>query len=292
MILSLTGLAFILAFGTLGFTLLEPTVNGDPSLALYMTLSTATTVGYGDFYPTTQASRAIASVVMVGGIASALAFFQAIFDAAVRRDLRKELGLPMRRTRMKDHYIICGYGNVGRQIMEQLKARGEKFIIIERDRLKVERLVQANIPVIEGDAELEDTLERANIRQAKGLLTTMPDHENLIVVITARSLNPKLFIVSEVEDDIHASKLKMVGANEVVQCHEMGARVMVSKACRVVSDPVCGKDVDPTRTQFLTSFEGENYFFDSSECMERFKQDPKKYAEMKKMLDATCQKLL
>ncbi len=290
--LALVGFAGILVFGTIGFTLFEPTVNGSLWHGFYLTLVTVTTVGYGDYFPTTDASRVIASVVMIGGIGSFLAFLQSFFDLAISSDIRRELGLPMRGTKMKDHYIICGFGNVGRQIMEQLKARGEKFVIVERDRSKVEKLVQMNVPVIEGDAELDETLERANVREAKGLLTTMPDHENLIVVITARNLNPHLFIVSEVEDDIHSSKMKIAGANEVVQCHEMGARMMVSKVCRVVTDPVCGKDVDPTKTKFTTSFEGENFFFDSSECMQRFSQEPKKYADMKKLLDSTCQRMI
>ena len=103
---------------------------------------------------------------------------------------------------MKDHYIICGYGNVGKQIVGQLKERGEKFIIIEKEHSRIQDMVDKGLPVIEGDSTHEEVLAvRANLVDAKGLLASMPDQINIMVALTARMLNPGLNIVAEVEDD-------------------------------------------------------------------------------------------
>lgn len=278
----------MLAFGTVGFTLLEPTIAGDPFEAFYLTLTTVSTVGYGDIAPTTAESRVIAAMVMVGGIGAALYVFQSAFNLTVRKNILRELGIPERRTKMKDHYIVCGYGNVGKIIRRQLEAKGDRFIIVEKDRQKVEELVNEGVPVIEGDAEEEEVLERANIMAAKGLLTTMPDATNIMVVITAHMMNPRLRIISEVEDNRNVTKLMKAGATELVHCHEMGARVMVTKARNTVIDPVCGGEVDPSKAPFVTEHEGIRYFFCSKQCEEAFRNNPARFVEMQRMVESAC----
>lgn len=284
---SLYGLCAVLIIGTVGFTLSEPTVD-NPLEALYFTIVTMTTVGYGDIVPTTAASRVIASIVMLGGIGAGIIALQSIFDTVVSKSVREELGLPERRTRMKDHYIICGFGNVGRQIAEQLSEKGEKFIVIEKNKEKVAAMVEGGIPVIEGDAVYEEVLKRANVENAKSLLATMTDMTNVMVVLTAKMLNPNLHVVSEVEDYRNAAKLKKAGADEVVHCHEMGARVMVCKARRLVLDPVCGSEIDPTRAVLSYNYDNETYYFCSEECLEAFKKNPVRFIELQRTLDTTC----
>jgi voltage-gated potassium channel len=284
---SLLALMGVVVFGTIGFYFFESSVR-DPFEALYFTIVTMTTVGYGDIVPTSAASRIIASIVMIGGIGAGLTTLQSVFDATVSSDLRHELGLPERRTRMKNHYIICGFGNVGRQVADQLKAKGDKYIVIEKDREKVSSMVDLGLPVIIGDATQEEVLTRANVSDAKALMATMNDATNVVVVISAKMLNPKLHIVSEVEDYRDSAKLKMAGADEIVHCHEMGARMMVSKARKIVLDPVCGTEVDPAKTQFVSEYEGEKYYFADKECLEAFQKNPKRFVDMKRALEATC----
>jgi voltage-gated potassium channel len=278
----------VLAFGTMGFFFWEPDVHGNVFTSFYFTLETMFTVGYGDIIPSTDISRAIAVVVIVGGVTAAITTVQSFFDLAMTRDLRRSLGLPERRTKMKDHYIICGFGNVGRLVYDQLKMKGDSFVVIERDRDKVEALVDEGIPVVSGDAIDEDVLTRANIKEAKTLITTLPDSANIIVSIQAKMMNPNLFVVSEVEDFRNTVVLKRAGADEIVHCHEMGARVMVSKARRVVIDPVCGAEVDPVKTQYTKDFQGDRFYFDSKECMDAFERSPERFMEMKRIVDATC----
>jgi voltage-gated potassium channel len=278
----------VLAFGTVVFTFVEPSVHGDPLVSFYFTMTTVFTVGYGDIIPTTGLSRAMAILVMVMGIAAGVSTLQSLFDLAIKRDLRRELGLPERRVRMKDHYIICGYGNVGKEVKEQLEKKGEKFLVIENDRGKVEDMVEAGIPVISGDAESETVLEKANITSAKGLISTMKDSQNLIVVLTAKTLNPKLYVVSEVEDHNNDGKLKRVGADATINCHQMGARLMVGKARHVTVDPVCGQEISGLDSKFDFIYREERYHFCSKECMEAFKLNPERFKELRNVLDDTC----
>jgi voltage-gated potassium channel len=278
----------VLGFGTVTFVFVEPTVHGDILVSMYFTMTTVFTVGYGDIIPTTGLSRFMAIIVMVMGIGAGVSTLQSLFDLAIKRDLRKELGLPERRVRMKDHYIICGFGNVGREVMEQLIKKGEKFLVIENDRAKVEDMVEMGVPVISGDAESEGILEKANITSAKGLIATMKDSQNLIVVLTAKTINPKIYIVSEVEDRLNEAKLKRVGADSIINCHEMGARLMVGKARHVTVDPVCGQEISGVDSKFGFTYAGEKYHFCSNECMEAFKLNPERFKELRNILNDTC----
>ncbi|HUV23934.1 MAG TPA: NAD-binding protein [Methanomassiliicoccales archaeon] len=276
-----------LIFGTVGFLLTEDTVTNVFD-SIYFTVVTMTTVGYGDLVPTSGASRVVASIVMIGGIASVLWAIQSVFDLAVSRGIREELGLPEKKTKLKGHYIIVGYGNVGKQTVSQLRAKNEKFIVIENDPAKIEAAVGVNIPIIEGDASEDSVLQRANIADAKGIVTTLTDAMNVIVVISAKMLNPDIQAVTKVEEYRNVAKLKKAGADEIVDCTEMGARVIVIKVRNVAIDPVCGEEVSIRDTPYVHEHGGETYYFHSAECMEKFIEDPKRYIIMKKALEATC----
>jgi voltage-gated potassium channel len=278
----------VLGFGTVAFMFVEPTVHGDPLVSIYFTMTTVFTVGYGDIIPTTGTSRFIAIIVMVMGIGAGVSTLQSLFDLAIKRDLRRELGLPERRVRMKDHYIICGYGNVGREVLDQLVKKGEKFLVIENDRSKVEALVDHGIPVVAGDAESEDVLQRANITTAKGLIATMKDSQNMIVILTAKTLNPNIYVVSEVEDHNNEGKLRLVGADGIVNCHEMGAKLMVGRARHVTIDPVCGQEISAPDAKFDYKYQDGTYHFCSKECRDAFKLNPDRFKELRNVLDDTC----
>ncbi len=277
----------VTTLGTIGFLLVEPTVT-DPFEAFYFTVTTMFTVGFGDIVPTTTLSKVLVMIVVVGGVTAAVAALQSLFDLFVTKDLRRELGLPERRTKMKDHIIICGYGNVGQRIFEQLKDKKEEFLYIESDPQKVADLVDKRVPVIQGDAGDEDVLIRANVKDAKTLILTLTDSANIIATIMAKMLSPNIFIVSEVEDMRNVTVLRKAGADEVVQCHEMGARTMVSKARKIVIDPVCGAEVDPRGAKFSTEFKGVIYHFDSQECKDAFGKNPDRFMEMQRVVEATC----
>jgi len=272
--------------GTIGFFFLEPTVNTLWE-AFYFTIITIFTVGYGDVYPTTMESQALAIFVVILGFTALITSLQSIFNHVISQDLREELGLPSRRTRMKNHIILCGFGNLGQQIFEQLKAKGEKYVVVERDSARVAVLVDSGVQVISGEATDPDTLQRANINDAKAMVLTMHDPTNIMVAIAAKRVNPNIYIVSEVEDMRNLEVLRKLGADEIVHCYEMGARVMVSKARRTIMDPVCGTEVTPSTAKFSWDYEGKKYYFDSKECLEAFEKNPSRFVEMVGLTD-TC----
>jgi voltage-gated potassium channel len=272
--------------GTIGFFFLEPTVNTVWD-AFYFTIITIFTVGYGDVYPTTMESQALAIFVVVLGFTALITSLQSIFNHVISQDLREELGLPSRRTRMKNHIILCGFGNLGQQIFELLKAKGEKYVVVERDSARVAVLVDSGVQVISGEATDPDTLQRANINEAKAMVLTMHDPTNIMVAIAAKRVNPNIYIVSEVEDMRNLEVLRKLGADEIVHCFEMGARVMVSKARRTIMDPVCGAEITPSTAKFTWDYEGKKYYFDSKECMDAFEKNPARFVEMVGLTD-TC----
>ncbi len=245
--------------------------------AFYFTLVTMTTVGYGDIVPSSNASRVVATIVMVGGIGAGVTILRSLFDIVVSKSIREELGLPNKRVRMKDHYIICGFGNVGLEVAAQLRLNNEKFVVIEKDGKNVEQLVENKAPVIKGDATEERILEKANIDEALGLVTTLDDPGNVIVAITAKMMSPKLYVVSEVEDPINSPKIEKVGTDAIINCHEMGARVMVSKVRKTIIDPVCGVEVKPESAPYKYDYEGQIYYLCGEECYEAFIKNPERF---------------
>lgn len=271
--------------GTIAFLLTEPTVDTIWE-AFYFTIVTMFTVGYGDVFPTTTTSQVVAVFIIVGGVTAAISTLQTFFNILVSRDIRQELGLPARRIKMKNHIILCGYGNVGQQILQKLVERKENFAIIENDPSRVAHLVENNVPVISGDAAANDTLLRANIMEARAMILTMHDPTNIMVVIAAKRANPEIFIVSEVEDNRNQEVLKKLGADVIVHCFEMGARVMVSKARRTIMDPVCGAEVTTAIAKYMWEYEGQKYYFDSKECMQAFEKNPSRFVELVGLTEA------
>ena len=287
---SIIALMMVIVAGFVGFLFTEDLWDR-PLDALYLTVMTITTVGFGDIVPITPEGKVVAVMLAIGGIAAGLSTLQAVFNLMISKDLRAALGLPERRIRMKNHFIICGYGNVGREVAERLKAGKERFVVVEKDPDRVQDLVDEGVPVIRGDAEDEEVLNKADIMHAKGLIAAMKDPPNMVTVITARSMNPDLMIISEVEDDKNEPKLRRLGANVTVNCYRMGAQIMVGRARRTESDPVCGIGVNGNKSLTL-DFEGNIYHFCSQECMTAFKAHPERFVQWQKAVDDSCGMLL
>lgn len=277
LLMSIGLFSLVIAIGTIGFTLVEPTLSNNYAQAFWLTVVTALTVGYGDIVPITDAGKALAVFIMISGIGAGIYTLTLFFQLAVTDRLRLELGLPARRIKMNDHYIICGYGLVGRQVIFQLQCKNEKFIVIENDRDKIEGMVEKGLNVIHGDAEDEETLLKANIATAKGLITTMRDSQNLVAIIAAKNLNPALYIVSEVEEDKNIAKLKRVGADMTINCQEMGARIMVDNVRHAVLDPVCSVEISTIKDRFEYDVDGIKMTFCSQECLNAFKKHPERF---------------
>lgn len=135
--------------------------------------------------------------------------------------------------KLRDHFIICGFGRVGRQITEEFREHGVPFAVIDNNPESVEELAVSGIPHVAGEVANDDILEEAGIRRAKGLVAAVDsDAENVFVTLTARVLNPSLFIVARASEPETETKLKKAGANRVVSPYVIGGRRMAAMSLK------------------------------------------------------------
>ncbi|MBW1998859.1 MAG: NAD-binding protein [Deltaproteobacteria bacterium] len=219
----------VLLVGTAGFRLLEPSIKSLLD-SFFFTLVTVTTIGYGNITPQTLPGKVLDIIVIFVGVGAALLSVQTVFEAVIRKRIMEVLKLPKGAVDMKDHFIVCGYGKVGKPLVKKLRQEGVPFVVVESEDRKVKELVDAGVSVIEGDARKEDVLERAGIRAADYLLAALDDASNVFVTLTAKMLNPPLKVICKIEDIENQPKLKKAGADEVVSCHDMGAKMMLQAA--------------------------------------------------------------
>ena len=220
-------LGLVLLIGTAGYVVIEGWQILD---AIYMTVITITTVGYGEVRTVSPTGRVftLALICMgMGIIAYTLGMVaQVMVELQVRSILgRKRLGLKIKS--IKNHYILCGYGRIGRIISQELKANRIPLLVIDSNPDSKQGLEQQDISYIIDDATSEDVLIEAGIERAKGLISVvLSDADNLFITMTARGLNPGLFILARAEEEQSHNKLLRAGANRVVLPYLIGGQKM------------------------------------------------------------------
>lgn len=226
-------MAAVLAIGTIGYRLIEGWSFFD---ALYMTVITLATVGYGETHELTTTGRVFTIGLILVGIGVLTYAFSTLTAFIVEGDLRDVL----RRRRMQakigkltGHFIICGGGHTGRIILEELDKTGRQVVVVDQDAAVVENLAKRGVMAIQGDATDDETLVSAGINSAKGLFGALPtDPGNVFVAITARGLNPGLRIVSRQQERGVEAKLKRSGADVAVDPGFIGGLRMASEMIR------------------------------------------------------------
>lgn len=227
--LALFLLIFVFALGVLGFRLITAMSWID---AIYMTVITVTTVGYGEVIPLGETGR-LFTVFLI--IISVFVFAYAISviteyilsRSALRNIIQRKTLKKIKR--MENHIIICGFGRNGKEASEKLSAHDQEFVIIEKDRDVIERYENSDISFVEGNASEDEVLEKAGIHQAKCLITALPsDADNLFVVLSARQINNKLLIISRASQESSYKKLKLGGADNVIMPDKIGGEHMAS----------------------------------------------------------------
>lgn len=214
----------VFLFGVFGYMLIEGWGLFD---SIYMTIISITTTGYKEVHPLTNLGKLLTIFVIVFGVI-AIAYTagrvaQMFVEVYIFRRRRMEKKL----TLLRDHYIICGFGRMGKKICQELLDNQVTFVVIEKDPTEIENLQVLDYLYIEGDATDDNVLNQAVINRAKGLVAVLPtEAENVFATLSARVLNPKIFIVSRAVEDETESKLLKAGANRVVKPYEIGGHRM------------------------------------------------------------------
>ena len=216
----------LISVGTLGFYV----IGGDEwSLidSFYMTIFTITTVGFGEIHPLNDLGRLWTSFVIVFGVSGFLYMLSEIGAELVEFRVYKENQKKRKIRKMKNHYIICGYGRMGAVIARELHEKNYPFVVVEIDQDKIDKISALGYQSILGDATIEKTLEEAGIHKAAGIVVCLNnDPDNLFVTLTARSLNHDAFLVSRCSQINNKQKLIQAGANKVVNPYTAGGHKM------------------------------------------------------------------
>lgn len=222
-----------LVVGTAGYMLIEGWSLSD---AFYMVAMTVTTVGFGEVRPLSTAGRLFtigligAGVMLVWYTMSLLV--STIVESSVRQRWERRR-MDQRIRRMAGHIIVCGYGRVGRQAVEELRRDRKAVVIVETSAAALADAEAGGLSMIHGDATEDETLQHAGIARAAGLISTVAtDADNVFVTLSARALRPDLAIVARADNDNAVPKLRRAGANQVVSPYAMGGRQMAQLAVR------------------------------------------------------------
>jgi len=230
----------ILIIGTAGYMIIEGWRFLD---ALYMTVITISTVGYLEVNQIGDAGRVFTIFLVASGVGFTLYVAAAVVQFMVEGRIRIILGrrrLDQKVNRLKNHYIVCGYGRIGRVICRTLSTKPLDVVAVENNPDLIPVMDADGILYVDGDAADEDTLIKAGIKQAKGLVAALAtDTDNVFLVLTARQLAPQLTIIARASQEAVKRKFQAAGADSVESPYEMGA---VSMAHHIIR---------PTVTNFL-----------------------------------------
>lgn len=206
-----------LSIGTLGFIAIE---NYPPFDAFYMSLITITTVGYTEVHPLSHAGRVFNSFLIFFGVSTMFFAIGTMTQTIIELQLGEVIG--KRRIRrmidkLENHYIICGFGRVGRGAADELVRAGARFVVVDRDEDRVEQAIHSGMLAVVGDATRDATLRDVRVEQARGLLAALEtDADNLFVVLSAKALNPAIRVSARAGEEEAEGKLRRVGADTVL----------------------------------------------------------------------------
>jgi len=226
-------LIVLVGVGTVGYHVIEQASWLD---SLYMTVITLATVGFREVVPVSPVGEVFTILLIVFGVALAGWAIRRLIDITVGEQLadarrRRRMGKMIQQ--MRDHYIICGFGRTGTEVVNRLRLQKVPLVVIDVDGAKLAPLAEEDVPHLVGDATQDEVLLAAGVQRARGLVAAaQTDAINIFICLTARGLNPDLFIVARSLSEEDEAKLRRAGADRVVSSHVIGGRRIAAALLR------------------------------------------------------------
>src|SRR5437773_12192352 len=226
-------LAVVILVGVAGYMLIDGWNFLD---SFYMVIITISTVGYTEVHPQGVAGRMFSTGLIVVGVATMLygfgVFAETLTDNAFGR-YRRDRQLERDLNHLRDHFIICGYGRMGTQIVSEFEEHKVPYVVIDQTEEALERIRAENHLHIEGDASKEEILRQAGIERAHGLISAVDSDERAVyIVLAARALNPNLYIVARAGRPESIRRLELAGATRTISPYLMAGHRMAELAIR------------------------------------------------------------
>jgi voltage-gated potassium channel len=221
---------FTTVLGTVGYMLIEGWNFSD---AFYMTVISVSTTGFREIHPLSEAGKLLTVVIIVLGLVSLVYFAGRLAQVLIENYLLRRRRMDAKLRRLRHHYIVCGFGRMGRHICDDLTEAGEQFVVIEKEPEYLNLLDESGYLYIIGDAASDESLLKAGILNADGLISVVStDAENIYTTLSAKSLNPDIKVVSRALQDESEPKLKKAGADRVIKPYELVGHRMAQLVLR------------------------------------------------------------
>ncbi len=226
-------LVLVILYGIAGYTLIERWNLLD---AFYMTIITISTVGYSELHSLSTAGRLFTSTLIVVGVGTMLYGFGVFAETLTDNtfvNYRRERQLERALNQLRDHFIICGYGRIGTQIVAEFEDHKVAYAVIDQTEEALVRLRNEDRLHVEGDASSEEILKLAGIERARGLISAVDSDERAVyITLAARALRPELYILSRAGRPESIRRLELAGANRVISPYRMAGHRMAELALR------------------------------------------------------------
>ena len=231
--ISITALLVLIFLGTVGYMIIEGWRFLD---ALYMTITTISTVGFREVHTLSDRGMLFTVLLIIFGVSvlwyTIGKFAQLMFEGQFQRFIGRRM-VEKKIEALEGHYIICGFGRIGSLICKEFAAKPLPFVVVENKQDVIEKLEAEDYPYLRGNATEDETLLKAGIKRAKGLISVVTsDTENVYITLTARGLNPDLYILARAGEEGSEVKLKRAGANKVISPYHIGGSRMAQAILR------------------------------------------------------------
>jgi len=224
-------LIFVIAIssGVIGYEIIEGMTHLE---ALYMTVITISTVGFGEVEPLTELGKKFTIFLIIFNIGAFTYALSVLSSFILEGDLKaifNESKIKMNIKELKNHVIVCGYGRLGKTVCEDLEENGKSVLIVERDSEIAEELIEKGKLVYVGNATDDLTIKKIGIDKASTLITTLhSDAENVFIALATREISPTINIISRASEEANISKMKLAGANNVIIPEDIGGSYIAS----------------------------------------------------------------